>query len=169
MARTKRPAYAGPSYMSPQFRPYALALGQLALAWNEFHEMLSLLFCTTMGGGNSGQFLAIWHALKSDRSQRDILLVAANADIHHGIPEATYQKLKESVKFLCKTATKLEDLRNDALHCPLFGSSAGIQPLTGLGHVRANKLAAKNNLLDDFRWCRDCTLVLTQHIRNIQY
>ena len=61
------------------FRPYAVALGQFALAWNDLHVALGMLFCTVMGGGFSNPALAIWHELKADRAQRDILKAAARA------------------------------------------------------------------------------------------
>jgi hypothetical protein len=52
-------------------------IGQIALALNGFQSELAMLFCTVMGGGYSNQFLAIWHALKNDAAQRDILEAAA--------------------------------------------------------------------------------------------
>src|ERR1022692_594393 len=77
-AKTRRsPKVWGHPPTHAVFRPYAITLGQLALAWNELHESMALLFCTTMGGGYSNQFLAVWHVLKVDRAQRDILLAAA--------------------------------------------------------------------------------------------
>ena len=32
-----------------EFRPYATALGQIALAWNGLHERLAFLFCMANG------------------------------------------------------------------------------------------------------------------------
>jgi hypothetical protein len=31
------------------FRPYVIALGQLALTWNDLHVTLAMLFCHVMG------------------------------------------------------------------------------------------------------------------------
>jgi hypothetical protein len=59
----------------------ALALGQLTLTWNDLHESLALVFCSVMGGGYVGHFLAILHAIKVDRAQRDILLAAVNSRV----------------------------------------------------------------------------------------
>jgi hypothetical protein len=146
-------------YTHEAFRPYVTALGQLTLAWNDLHETLAILFCSVMGGGFANQFLAVWHALKSDRSQRDILSAAVSAGLVQGGPP----QLLDDVTWICKQADALEDTRNTALHSPLWGSQwqseTRIQPLLGLGHVRAGRLAGKN-LLVEFRWCRDAATVL---------
>ncbi len=63
------------------FEPLALALGQLALSWNDLHETLAIVFCSVMGGGSTTHLLAIWHALTSDRAQREILKAAVNAEM----------------------------------------------------------------------------------------
>lgn len=152
------------------FRTHAIALGQLALAWNELHESMALLFCTIMGGGYSNQFLAVWHVLKADRAQRDILVVAAKEINGHTI--AINKKLADDVKWLCGQADRLEDTRNDALHSPLFGSGRKraertVTPITGLGHIRAQKLADTKNVLKHFEWCRDSAMALTEYCRDL--
>jgi len=65
----------GSAAHSLAYRPYVVALGQLTLAWNVLHEAMSLLFCSVMGGGYANQFLAVWHAINSDRTQRAVLLL----------------------------------------------------------------------------------------------
>jgi hypothetical protein len=100
----------------PAFRPYVVALGQLALAWNALHETLALLYCRIMGGSMVNQHLAVWHALKVDRAQRDILIAAAQSNTWGAMPV----KFMEDIKWLCGRADALEDLRNDALHSPLL-------------------------------------------------
>jgi hypothetical protein len=142
-------------YTSSQFRPYVTALGQLALAWNGLHETLSVLFSGVIGGENQDQLLAIWHAVNSDRAQRQMLIAAVTNNIREEIP----QKYIDEIKWICGRATVLEDLRNDALHSPLWAYQRTsretiIMPVIGLGHERAKKLFDKN-LLADFRWCRD--------------
>jgi hypothetical protein len=138
-------------------------LGQLTLAWNELHETLAILFSMVMRGGFVGQYLAIWHAIKVDRAQRDILLAAAKADELRG---PSYPRLVPDLEWICGKADGVEDARNDALHSPLWGSQRGpgstlVMPATGLGHVRTQKLLAKDDLLIEFHWCRDASLVLT--------
>jgi hypothetical protein len=128
-----------------------------------------MLFCTAMGGGFVNPFLAIWNALKSDRSQREILLAAAKATLVNG----GSQKLAEEIDWICKRADTLEDSRNDALHSPLWGAPRGpgapiVSPVVGLGHVRANKLLGKN-LLTEFRWCRECSTVLRDYATELDF
>jgi hypothetical protein len=148
------------------FAPYVTALGQLTLAWNELHETLALVFCMVMGDGMLNQYLAIWHAIKVDRAQRDILLAAVRAT--DGTP---YPNLVSDLEWICSKANTVEDARNDALHSPLWASWYGpgtpiVTPMTGLGHVRAQKLQAKD-LLTEFRWCRDAARVLTRFARQL--
>jgi hypothetical protein len=150
------------------FGPYVAALGQLTLAWNDLHETLAILFSMVMGGGYVGQYLAIWHAIKVDRAQRDILVAAAKADQLRG---TSYSRLVPDLEWICVKANAVEDARNDALHSPLWGSQRGpgsilVMPAAGLGHVRAQKLLTKD-LLIEFRWCRDASLVLTGFAREI--
>ena len=78
-------------YSHHGFRPYVEALGQLALAWNELHFNLSLLYCSLMGarvGIPVDQHFAVWHALKMDRAQRDILRAAATSSGLQRAPNA---------------------------------------------------------------------------------
>jgi hypothetical protein len=158
------------SVTHPIFRPYAIALGQLALAWNDLHLALAMLFCTVMGGGFVNQFLDIWNTLKSDRSQREILLAAAKSTFVNG---GGSQKLAEEIEWICKRADALEDSRNDALHSPLWATPRGpgtsiVSPVVGLGHVRANKPLGKN-LLTEFRWCRECSTLLRDYATELDF
>jgi hypothetical protein len=153
-------------YSHPAFRPYVVALGQLALMWNELHEMLGLLYCSMMGvrqGVPVNQHLAVWHALKVDRAQRDILLAAAESVTLGAIPITFI----DDIKWLCDRANAVEDARNNAVHSPLLGLDYGdkviVQPRTSLGHVRARRLAIKADLLSEFRWCRDASYCLIEY------
>jgi len=151
------------------FRPYAVALGQFALAWNDLHLTLGMLFCTVMGGGFSNPALAIWNELKADRAQRDILMSAAKAFTLNGGSE----KLSQEITWICQRADAIEGSRNDALHSPLWGvrtaaGSVDVQPVTGLGHIRAKKLLGKN-LLAEFRWGRDSATVLRDYATRLDF
>ena len=80
-------------------------------------------------------------------------------------------KLADDVTWLLDEADKLEDARNDAIHSPLAsfaadniwaqhqGIAGRIVPSVAFGNRRAMKLARKD-LLTEFRWCRDASLVL---------
>lgn len=167
--RKRRPAYEGVSYSHPVFRPYTVALGQIALAWNGLHSAMAMLFCVVMGGGFANQFLAVWHILKNDGAQRDILQAAAKDSF--GYDSSLGAKVYEEIKWLNGQARAISDARDDALHSPLWASFSPeepVIPMTGLGHIRAQKLAAaKRGLLAEFRWCRDAALALTDYVRDI--
>ena len=151
-----------------------MALGQIALAWNGLHSQLALLFCSLMGGGYVNQFLGIWHALKNDAAQRDILEAAARGSRHNQeYGDEFGAKILAEVQWIVGQARAVEDRRNDALHSPLWGEDGmryRVLPVTGLGHRRAQKLAdaaAVRGLLAEFRWCRDAALILTEYARQL--
>jgi hypothetical protein len=133
--------------------PYQLALGKVAHAWNHMQENLGLLFCG-ISGLDDTMGLGIWHALKSDRSQRDLLeaaLLAASADegFTNDLPKA-----KEDIEWLLKKVNALADGRNSAIHAPIFsltGGEAEIRPLTIYQNPNAAKLLGKD-ILTEFEW-----------------
>jgi hypothetical protein len=147
------------------FRPYAIALGQIALAWNEFHQALALLFCSVMGGGFVNQFLAIWNAIRNDRAQREILKAAALNNTNGTMPPEMVEGLVKLIEWINARANEVEDARDDALHSPLLafrGTQNAVFPAAGLGHKRAEKLLKRKDLLAEFRWCRDSAMTLTE-------
>jgi hypothetical protein len=143
-------------YTQKIFRPYALALGQMNMAWNDLHLSLCQLFCTLMGGGDIGKFLAIWSNIPQDRVQRDVLLAVAKLD--HNVMRAPDNKLLKSIEWICSTTTAHEDYRNDIIHSPLMAhgiAKPAIVPVTGLRHKRAKKLLGRGDLLRNIRRHRD--------------
>lgn len=158
--KSELPGYGGLSYTNPIFRPYTIALGEFALAWNGLHEALALLFCAVMGGGQSKHHLAVWHALKVDRAQRDILLAATKNNQLAVSPP----RLMKDIDWICAKANSLEDSRNDALHAPLWvnrrARNRTVKPIIGLGHARAKKLFGKD-VLFEYRWGRDSANALS--------
>ena len=159
-------------YTHRAFRPYAIALGELALAWNDLHVSLSLLFSTLLGAGNIGPSQAVWQNIASDRMQRNVLSALASElfDRYETSGTRSKDRRREEIKWLCDRATDLEDFRNDALHSPLWGLSKPegpyIAPVTGLGHIRASKLLG-TNLLIEFRLCRDAITSLRNYAMEV--
>jgi hypothetical protein len=159
-------------YTAPEFKPYVAALGQLALAWNDLQESCAALFWTVMSPPpQEGDFvnytpLLVWHSVRSDRSQREMLRAAALN------PQADWKRpsAREDIKWLLDQAAKLEDARNDAVHSPLFivdrslyglaGSGQPVAPAWWLSNPRAGKLSKRADLLSEFRYCRDTALAL---------
>lgn len=161
--------YGTLSYTDKAFRPYVTALGQIAIAWNGLHTEMAVLFAAIMGGGFSNQFFAVWHAIKNDRAQRDMLL-AATKSLADRMSDEQREALIRAVTWVCEKANAVEDKRNDALHSPLWAYRRGlsgeaiVMPVTGLGHERAEKLAARKSLLAEFRWCRDAAIVIADYV-----
>jgi hypothetical protein len=168
-------------YTTSAFRPYVIALGQVALAWNDLQESFAGLFWTAMLSkrpreGDTFDYAAlnVWHAIRADRSQRQMLRAAVNnSPIDWQRPT-----LKDDVKWMLKEADKIEDTRNDAIHSPLFAvdnslygmtstSNEPIAPAWWLFNPRAAKLSKRQNLLHEFRYCRDAAIVLSDYARGI--
>ncbi len=60
-------------FRSDDFRPYAIALGEMSLAWNDLHERLAALFWAALGIRNGLIPFSVWYSSKYDRAQRDML------------------------------------------------------------------------------------------------
>jgi hypothetical protein len=118
-----------------------------------------------MGGGQVNHFFAIWYAIKNDRAQRDMLLAAAKVDISNLTD--WFPKLIEEITWIWKKCDEVEEARNNALHSPLVLMRRGpdnriVEPAYHMGHERATKLASKQNLMAELRWCRNAATVLSQ-------
>jgi hypothetical protein len=166
-------------FTAPEFKPYALALGQLTLAWNDLHEALASLYWTTKedtlpnpGDSYSNEPLWDWHAVKSDQGQRNKLRVAVN----ESSADWGRSGLGESIQWLLDQADVLGDSRNDAVHSPLLSlkgtlleakSSGSVMPNYGTFNRRATKLAKRPDLLAEFRYCRDVAVELAEYARLI--
>ena len=172
---------ASQRYTAKEFRPYVAALGQLALAWNDLQESLAGVFWTTMMNGppRAGDIvdhrpLRIWHAIRSDRSQKEMLRAVIST--HYQI-DWNRPKFTDDVRWLLGVADNLENARNDAIHSPLFyvdrslyGSAfpgKTIAPAAWLSNPRAVSLAKRADLLAEFRYCRDTAVTLSDFAREM--
>lgn len=142
------------------FQPYTKALGELSLAWNDFHMVLSSLFWASTRIPNGMVPNAMWNSLKSDRAQREMLEALIDLKVlGHNIPKS----LRIEIKWVLKQAVSLEDLRNDALHSPLLVSDDGsVFAWHQLGNKRAKKLADKD-LLKECGWFYDTIIILREY------
>lgn len=149
--------------------PYMLRLGRVAHAWNHMHESLGLLFCTICClPWDIG--MAIWHSLKSDRSQRDLLQGAITAADRDEVWKITYPKAKESVDWALQKINGLADRRNSAIHAPIFVPSSGepeLTPLTMFGNPNAAKLYGKD-IIQEFEWYEDYANAIKKYIIAIE-
>jgi hypothetical protein len=173
-------------YTQAKFRPYAKAIGELALAWNDFHEALGALFIQASWhppGGSAAWFQAsaVWGVITSDRQKRTILEAAIS-----GIGKERHlesPKIAEDVIWLVKRGHDLEDKRNNVIHAPLIeltnalaaalsGEKHGsITPSMALQNTRAIKLrkslGTAPNLLREIRFCRDYATALATFARDL--
>jgi hypothetical protein len=142
-----------------------IAIGQVALAWNDLQENNGKLFSMVAGIetiGDSGMILTIWHSLDSDRAQRKLLAVAA--DRMFASSNITEKITKIQNGFFAET-DKLSDARNDVIHSPLMSltnaeDKTNIDIRVGsLIHPRAKKLS-KKDILPEMRRCRDRAILL---------
>lgn len=180
MTRSSKRTRLSQRYTAREFRPYVTALGQLALAWNDLQESLAGLFWTAMLSGppQAGDFvdyrpLRIWHAIRSDRSQKDML----RAILVHYRVDWKRPTFIDDVKWLLGAAEGLENARNDAIHSPLFFVERSLYGISHLGkkvapadwlfNPRAVSLAKRADLLAEFRYCRDTAITLSDYAREM--
>ena len=139
------------------FRPYVTAIGQAAIAWNGLHEALRELFLVLMGDNDYLGDSTVWHSLRSDRSQRQLIIGVVKS--RHETGELSDQ-IRENIGALLKQCNTVADARDNVIHAPLSSEKGRIVPDAKHGNPRASNLLNKD-LLTEFRWCRDAALVLT--------
>ncbi len=136
--------------------PYFSLLGRVAHSWNHLHEELGKLFCS-VSGLELHHGMAIWHKLKSDRSQRDILKGAISARAQEEDWIKHRPNVEEAIVDLLNEVNTLADRRNNAIHAPcsvaIHGNSKDfeIMPVTFFGNDKAKRLFGKD-ILEEFRW-----------------
>ena len=116
---------------------HAEALGHVSLAWTRLHEILAMLFGLLLRPVPEERANAIWHSIKSDRSQRDMLSALADA----ALPADS--EARKAIKWARDNLSSLENARNDALHAPyvlIHDEERG--PTMVANEVTGNKRAA---------------------------
>jgi hypothetical protein len=144
------------------------------LAWNDLQESLAALFWTlTTPIPQPGDIvnympLRIWAAIKSDRTQRDMLKEV----VKYSGSDRGRKTMHDDLNWLIERTRSLEDWRNDAIHSPLFSVDKSLYGMTYAGKVapagwlfnpRAIKLSARTDLLAEFRFCRDTAITLSEY------
>jgi hypothetical protein len=148
--------------------PYKLALGKVAHQWNHMQEQLGLLFCE-VSGLDASTGMSIWHALKSDRSQRDLLEAANVAASATEYWITNLPKAKDDIEWLLSKVNALADKRNNAIHAPIFapiGAEPEIKPLTFFGNPNAKKLVGKD-IFREFQWYENYFNAVTRFAASI--
>lgn len=169
-------------------RPYAVAIGQLALSWNDLHEAFGLIFlqAVTFDVANMRQYTqlqATWGVIQNDRLKRDMAAKAINwvgAPLHVRFP-----RLGDDILWAVRRATTLEDHRNNVLHSPLYQNNdatlaalmkldrvSTVIPGRSLWGLRPDKLTAatirkRKDLLKEIRGYRDAMAALDSFVRAV--
>lgn len=157
--KRKRPHWLGHPPTHKSFKPYVIAIGQATIAWNGLQESLRTVFSSLMGSTDTARGNAAWYALKSDRSQRDMLRDISKEALASKRIKADFYKV---AKFLVDQSSEISNVRDIAVHAPLVNriSPDVIVPASDFGNPLAMKLNNKD-ILTEFRWCRDVALALT--------
>jgi hypothetical protein len=125
---------------------HALAIGKIAIAWNEYHELLGELFAGMFTRSHWETSLSLWHCLDSDRTQRKLLRAATETYLHWN------KRGQEELRWLLnKTDTILAQQRNVGVHAPLMSlweidGSHKILPLAMMGNRNAKQIEGKDIL-----------------------
>lgn len=154
-------------YTSEQYKPYVMAIGQIALAWNDLHEQIGDIFLkvTIEYMPEEDFFVAGWQSLSTDRAKRAFLRSGM------GTLHPKHERWVKEVIWLLGQADRLEEDRNNAIHAPLIwfpaeaeehGLKGGVQPHRISMNKRALNLSNKD-LLTEFRWIRDAIIVIRDY------
>ena len=148
------------NFRDTSFGDLARAIGELALVWNDLGMVLSGLFHAVTRIPNAMASDAIWNSLRSDRSQRDMIasLVKLQA-LGYDLPT----NLRTEILWCLSEIGKLEDLRNNVIHSPVYEDHTGkVVAWFELGNPRAKGLANKD-LRKEIGWFCDTAIVLRQY------
>jgi hypothetical protein len=152
--------------LNAAFTPYIVAAGEVVNSWNKLQEQLNLVFAAITGMPKD-MATSIWHSLRSDSLQRDMLLAAIAAVPHDG----RLAIILSNLIALVKHANALAQDRNNAIHAPVslaIGNGKLVPfPVHFHGDRLAKRLLGKNIILE-FNRCRDETNVLREYAEKIE-
>lgn len=141
------------------FQPFATAVGEMTLAWNDLHEMLKGVFWQALGVNNGVFAYAVWYSGKSDRAQRDMLRALATTP---ALGNRLTSRTKAEVLWVLNRTDSLEDLRNDVIHSPFILAGSEVHSSWHEGHKRAGKLSGKD-VLGDVRKFYEAVVMLRDY------
>jgi hypothetical protein len=151
-----------------QFKPLALKIGWIAYEWNRLQETLAELFADAMG--NHTPAFKVWHSVRSDLTQREMLKAAAEDKMAFGAE--SLKRVWAEILWVTNEATALSHKRNDALHAPFFfvthADKIEVLPLHFFGNQKAKKLLSKD-ILKEFEWYKNSLAVLADYAMILHY
>lgn len=101
-----------PKHFAGNVKSYSRTAGGILWAWNRIHAVFADCFAVLACPDNPERGLAIWHAVKADTAQRDMLTAALENT-------ATDPKVAEALDWLLNLMGKLSQHRNDVAHTPM--------------------------------------------------
>jgi hypothetical protein len=94
MAKQKWPGWlTRHRFTERAYRPYVIAIGQLALAWSDLHERLATMFWIFTGGGFTDRPTAMWNSSNFDRPRRAMLQAVVST-----IPQSEQDKFPKLIE-----------------------------------------------------------------------
>jgi hypothetical protein len=150
---------------------YFLALGKVAHEWNHMQEELGGLFCE-VASLDQQMGMAIWHALKSDRSQRDLLRAAIETKATDDDWIEKRPKALTAIVDLLNEINEFSNRRNAAIHAPCSVVSGEgdleIFAVSFTGNPNAAKLRNKD-ILSEFDWYERTAEHYRRYVKDIHY
>ncbi len=130
---------------------HAVAIGRIAIAWNELHEHLAEIFGTLFEEADYGLALTAWHSLVNDAAQREMLRSVAGAKL--GRDSKGYKEINWSLE---QIKQQIANQRNTGIHMPLMlftdmsnpeqPGEPQMLPLSLFGNRRAFSMSGKDLL-----------------------
>jgi hypothetical protein len=161
----------GDDELNAAFAPYITAAGEVVNAWNKLQEQLNLVFVAVTGMPKD-MATAIWHSVRSDRVQRDLLLAAIDAAAKGKWADTRVDRASDDVSALVKHANTLAQDRNNAIHAPVSLSIDDDKKLVPFPvHFHGNRLAKRllgKNIIVEFNRCRDEAIILKEYAEKIE-
>src|SRR5690348_3515377 len=97
------------------FDPYALAIGQAVLAWNDLHRWLGCLLQSILYPRQGEPMHVLWNAMTQDRAAREMLRAATTHRYGDGQHGAYGKDKHDKIMWLLGQVDRLEDARNDII------------------------------------------------------
>lgn len=136
------------SINNPRFlagvRRHASHVGQIMWGWNFLQAAMFQIFHQVTSPANEDLALTLWHTIQSDKTQREMMLGAAQVTL------ANNPRLLARIEWVVKRANDLSPFRNDGAHTGIsLGYNAGSpNRLKVYPDRKAGKPSAVARLLD---------------------
>lgn len=152
-----------PQELSDAVNEFAAPVGQVMWAWNYCHSSFGRLFSTIASPTNLRIGHALWHALQSDRAQRQLLLAAAKAALYANKP------MLRQVEWAAKSADSLATIRNDAAHVATAFTTHFPQPkvvpdVLATSSKRLRRLQSHQGLQEQFQLLTGDLIALSGYV-----